>query len=116
MMKISLTVLLMDLGRLSSRTGPWSSSASPNAKDTMRGSLKSGRACRLGRGGGVRWSVTEEVEEKEGRIGSIKELKMLQSLSSHLFGFGSDHGDTELDSLFCRVISFRLIVRKGTGI
>lgn len=55
-MSLSLTVLLMDLGRLSSRTGPWSSSASANTKDTMRGSLKSGRACRGGgerdRGGG----------------------------------------------------------------
>lgn len=39
----SLTVLLVDLGRVSSRTGPWSSSTSPNSKDTNKGSLKSGR-------------------------------------------------------------------------
>lgn len=36
----------MDLGRLSSSTGPWSSSASPKSRDTIRGSLKSSRACR----------------------------------------------------------------------
>lgn len=101
MMKISLTVLLMDLGRLSSRTGPWSSSASPNAKDTMRGSLKSGRACRVRRG-------ESQVEcDRGGGGGEGREdrehkgvIKILQSLSSHLFGFGSDHGDTVLDSLF----------------
>ena len=48
--KKSLTVLLMDLGRLSSKTGPLSCSASPNSRDTMRGSRKSGRACRGERG------------------------------------------------------------------
>lgn len=37
-----LTVLLMDLGRLSSRIGPRSSSLSPKSSDTRRGSLKSG--------------------------------------------------------------------------
>lgn len=42
----ALTVLLMDLGRLSSRIGPRSSSVSPKSSVTRRGSLKSGRACR----------------------------------------------------------------------
>lgn len=51
----SLTVLLMDLGRLSSRTGPWSSSESPKSKDTMRGSLKSGRA--WWEGAKVKWKL-----------------------------------------------------------
>lgn len=59
-----LTVLLMDLGRFSSRTGPRSSSASPKPKDTMRGSLKSRCAC-----WGGRWSMTEKGEEKKKVVG-----------------------------------------------
>lgn len=40
----ALTVLLIDLGRLSSRTGPRSLSVSSKSSETRRGSLKSSRA------------------------------------------------------------------------
>ena len=39
-----LTVLLMEVGRFASRTGPWSSLAKPNTRETMIGSRKSGLA------------------------------------------------------------------------
>lgn len=68
--KSKLTVLLMDLGRVSSRTGPWSSSTSPNSKDTKRGSLKSGRG--WDRGMRTRtWRKTETNVSKQKKQASI---------------------------------------------
>lgn len=51
----------MDLGRLSSSTGPWFPSARLKFKDTISGSLKSGRACR----GTDRMKVNLPVKETE---------------------------------------------------
>lgn len=65
-----LTVLLMDVGMLSSRTGPWSSSDSPKSKDTMRGSRKSSRAW---------WDQDEGNEEEEEEEISCSLINMRRS-------------------------------------
>lgn len=54
----------MDLGRLSSSTGPWSSLTFPNSKDTMRGSRKSSRVWDRG-GWGKEWRKIKYRGEKK---------------------------------------------------
>lgn len=63
---------------LSSRTGPWSSSTSLNAKDTMRGSRKSSRACggEEDRGEEDRWRGGQVEHDGGGRGEGGKGIKV----------------------------------------
>lgn len=60
-----LTVLLIVLGRFSSRTGPFSSLTSPNSKKTESGSLKSGLAWDRNNGWKKDWEKEENVSKKK---------------------------------------------------